>query len=94
MNDAPEKPQQQLQLDGLPAKRLHPLQCVDLTEAVATVPMTSEASASGETTTLELISGEIHEAIADHGDFCQDLLRLTALELHERTLASTVAPDA
>jgi hypothetical protein len=66
---------------------------VDLTEAVAAVPMTSEASASGETTTLELSGGEIHESIAGYGDFCQDFLRLTALELHERTLASTVAAN-
>jgi CRP-like cAMP-binding protein len=80
--------------DGQLGKQLHPWQCVGLTEAVAAVPMAYEASAVGETVTLELSSGEIHEAIEDHDDFCMDLLRLTALELHRRTLGSSVAAHA
>jgi len=80
--------------EDVAATRVRPTQCVGLTEAVAGVPMPSEAVAVGETTTVELSSAEVQEAIEDHDDFCQDLIRVMAREIHQRTLASSVAAHA
>lgn len=80
--------------EGTAASRIRPTQCVGLTEAVAGVPMAFEALAVGETTTIELSSAEVQEAIEDHDDFCQDLIRVMARELHQLTLAPAVAGHA
>ncbi len=80
--------------EGVAVSRVRPTQCVGLTEAVAGVPMASEAVAVGETTTVELSGAEVQEAIEDHDDLCQDIIRVMALEMHQRTLASAVAAHA
>jgi CRP-like cAMP-binding protein len=77
--------------EGAGTRRLRPTECVGLTEAVAGVPMAYEGLAVGETTTVELTSAELQEAIEDHDDFCQDLIRVMALEMHRLTLAPSVA---
>jgi CRP-like cAMP-binding protein len=80
--------------EGVAARRVLPTECVGFTEAVAGVPIAYEGFAVGDTTTAELSSAEIHEAIEDHDDFCQDLIRVMALEIHRRTLVSAVAMHA
>ena len=80
--------------DGAGTTRLRPTECIGLTEAVAGVALEYEGLAVGETTTVELTSAELQEAIEDHDDFCLDLIRVMALELHRLTLASSVVAHA
>jgi CRP-like cAMP-binding protein len=80
--------------EGTATTRLRPIESVGLTEAVAGVPMAFEGLAVGETTTVELKSAELQEAIEDHDDFCLDLFRVMAHEMHRLTLASSVVAHA
>jgi CRP-like cAMP-binding protein len=69
---------------GVVQRRIHPGEGVGLTEAIASAPMACEGIAVDQATTVELSCAEMQEAIEDHDDFCQDLIRVMALEMHKR----------
>jgi hypothetical protein len=49
--------------------------------------MPCEGNTFSETTSIVLSNGELQEAIEDHDDFSQDLLRLLAQEFRRRLYA-------
>jgi CRP-like cAMP-binding protein len=72
---------------GVDPERIRPGQALGLVEAIAGVPMPCDGITFAETTSIVLSHGELLEAIEDHDDFCQDLLRLLALEFRRRLYA-------
>ena len=76
------------------AARVRPGESVGMTEAVAGARLMSAGKAVEETVTVELSGPEMQEAIDDHDDFCQDLTRAMAYELHRRTFRDLVGSHA
>lgn len=74
--------------------RVNAGESVGLVEAVAQAPFGYSGVAVEEVTTLELSGAEVQEAIEDHDDFCQDLIRLLAFELHKRAFGALVVSHA
>jgi CRP-like cAMP-binding protein len=70
--------------NGAGARRVRPGEGVGMAEALAGAAMAYEGVAPTDTTTVEVTAAELQEAIEDHDDFCQDLLRVIALELNSR----------
>jgi CRP-like cAMP-binding protein len=81
-------------LEGVPLKRVHPGEGIGMTEAVAAAPMAYDGVAIDETITVELSCAEMQEAIEDHDDFCQDLIRVNALEFHRRSFGELMVGHA
>ncbi len=79
---------------GVLAGRVHAGEAVGLAEAVAAAPMDCDGVAVENTITVELSGAELQEAIEDHDDFCQDLMRVMARELHSRIFGSLVIARA
>lgn len=74
--------------------RVHAGEAVGMTEAVAAIAVTHAGMAVEETVTVEVSCAELEEAIQDHDDFCQDLIRVMALELHQRSFGDLVSSHA
>ena len=72
---------------GVDPERIRPGQALGLVEAIAGVPMPCEGNTFSETTSIVLSHGELQEAIEDHDDFAQDLLRLLPREFRRRLYA-------
>jgi CRP-like cAMP-binding protein len=72
---------------GVDPERVRAGHALGLVEAVAGVPMPCDGFTFSETTSVILSHAELQEAIEDHDDFCQDLLRLFSLEFRRRLFA-------
>jgi CRP-like cAMP-binding protein len=79
---------------GSVAKRVLPGEALGLAESVAAVPMVFQGMAPGDLTTIELTGSEMQEAMDDHDDFCQDLMRVMAFEVHRRTFEGLLVARA
>jgi CRP-like cAMP-binding protein len=79
---------------GVVAKRVRPGEGVGMAETVASVPMDYDGVATDDTITVEVSAAEMQEALEDHDDFCQDLMRVVALELHRRVFKDLVMAHA
>jgi CRP-like cAMP-binding protein len=80
--------------NGVVAGRVEAGEAVGLAEAVSKSPASYSGMASGDVTTLEVSCAEVQEAIEDHDDFCQDLVRVMASELHRRVFGALVVAHA
>jgi CRP-like cAMP-binding protein len=79
---------------GVVTKRVRPGEGVGMVEALAGTPIAYEGVAATDTLTVEVTAAELQEAIEDHDDFCQDLVRVVALELNSRTFKGLVGAHA
>jgi len=79
---------------GVVTKRVRPGEGVGMVEALAAAPMAYEGVAATDTLTVEVTAAELQEAIEDHDDFCQDLVRVIALELNSRNFKGLVGAHA
>lgn len=80
--------------NGHVASRVLAGEGVGMAEAVAAIPVAHAGRAVEETVTVEVSCAELEEAIEDHDDFCQDLIRVMALELHQRSFGDLVVSHA
>jgi CRP-like cAMP-binding protein len=83
-----------VRLKGIVLRRVHPGEGLGMMEAVAAAPIAYEGIAVDQTTIVELSCAEMQEAIEDHDNFCQDLIRVVALELHQRMFGELVVAHA
>jgi CRP/FNR family transcriptional regulator, cyclic AMP receptor protein len=74
--------------------RMSPGEGIGMVETVAEAPQVYVGKAVEDTVTVEVSCAEMQEAMEDHDDFCQDLTRVIALELHRRMFGELVVAHA